>query len=142
VELDPDVTDVYGRPVPRITYNVHPRDKAMADFYAEKLRAIAVAAGANTVMPPTPMDSKQRYFDIESKHLLGTARMGTDPATSVCDPWGRLHEVENVWICDGSTWPTSAAFNPVLTQQALAYRTAAYLLKPDDPASVIPTEAP
>ncbi len=140
VELDPDVKDVYGRPVPRITYNLHPRDKRMADFYAEKLRAIATEAGANTVMPPTPLDANQRYFDIESKHLLGTTRMGTDAATSVCDPWGRLHEVENVWVCDGGTWPTSAAFNPVLTQQALAYRTAAHMLKPGDETSVIPND--
>ena len=71
----------------------------------------------------------------ESKHLLGTARMGTDPKTSVTDPWGRLHDLDNVWICDGSLWPTSTAFNPTLTQQALAWRTAAYIA---DPANVRP----
>jgi choline dehydrogenase-like flavoprotein len=64
--------------------------------------------------------------------------MGTDPAASVCDPWGRLHDVANVWIADGGTWPTSAAFNPVLTQQALAWRTAAYMVAPDDPLGVLP----
>lgn len=138
VELDPTVKDVYGRRVPRITYKAHPRDLAMADHYAEKLREIALKAGANTVMPPTPLTPDQKYFDIESKHLLGTARMGTDSAKSVCDPWGRLHECDNVWICDGSTWPTSAAFNPVLTQQALAFRTAARILKPGDETSVLP----
>ena len=74
----------------------------------------------------------------DTKHLLGTARMGTDPGLSVTDRWGRLHDVENVWLADGSIWSTSGAFNPTLTQQALAYRTAAFLVDPENPLGVIP----
>jgi choline dehydrogenase-like flavoprotein len=83
------------------------------------------------------MDMSEHYGVPETKHLLGTTRMGDDPAKAVCDKWGRLHEVENVWVVDGSTWPTSASYNPVNTQQALAYMTAAYMVSPGDPLAAI-----
>ena len=57
-------------------------------------------------------------------HVLGTARMGTDPATSVVGPDCRTHDVSNLWVCDGSVWPTVGAVNPSLTIEALALRTA------------------
>jgi choline dehydrogenase-like flavoprotein len=59
---------------------------------------------------------------------MGTTRMGTDPATSVCDPWGRVHSVPNVIICDSSPFPTSAGYGPTLTLVALAIRNARALL--------------
>jgi choline dehydrogenase-like flavoprotein len=130
IELDPTVRDVYGRPAPRITYGRHPHDQAVIDRYMPKLVEICSVAGAREVMP---IDFAEQYGVPETKHFLGTTRMGVDPAQSVCDPWGRLHEVENVWIADGSIFPTSTAFNPTLTQQALAVRTAAYMLDPADP---------
>ena len=57
-------------------------------------------------------------------HLLGTARMGTDPATSVTDARGRMHEVPNVVVADGSLFPTAGAVNPGATIGALALRIA------------------
>ena len=135
VELDPSVKDVYGRAAPRSTYSYHAHDLAMIDRYTPRMVDVAKAAGAVETMP---MDMSQHYGAPDTKHLLGTTRMGDDPAASVCDRWGRLHEVENVWIADGSTWPTSAGFNPVLTQQALAYMTAACMVNPTDPKAVIP----
>jgi choline dehydrogenase-like flavoprotein len=53
-------------------------------------------------------------------HLLGTARMGKDPATSVVNPWGRSHDVKNLFIVDGSIFVTGGAVNPASTIQALA----------------------
>lgn len=130
VELDPSVRDVYGRPVARITYHRHPHDQRMVDYYMPRLEAIVNGAGARSAL--------RRDFAVadgipDTKHLLGTTRMGTDPSASVTDPWGRLHDVDNVWIADGGLWPTSAAFNPTLTQQALALRTAAYMIDPAMP---------
>ncbi len=129
VDLDPSVRDVYGRPVARITYARHAHDQALVDFYTPKLTEIAQAAGASSTMV---IDDGATGIP-DTKHLMGTARMGTDATKSVTDPWGRLHEVDNVWVCDGATWPTSTAFNPTLTQIALAYRTAAYMTSPQDP---------
>jgi choline dehydrogenase-like flavoprotein len=60
-----------------------------------------------------------------TSHQCGTARMGTDPATSVVDPGCRTHEVENLWIVDSSVFPSSAAVNPGLTIAATALRVVA-----------------
>ncbi|MBC7374067.1 MAG: GMC family oxidoreductase, partial [Frankiales bacterium] len=59
-----------------------------------------------------------------SAHQMGTARMGTDPATSVAQPTGELHDVARVWIGDTSAFPTPSGANPMLTCMALAHRTA------------------
>jgi choline dehydrogenase-like flavoprotein len=59
-----------------------------------------------------------------SRHVMGTARMGDDPRSSVCDRWQRLHDVENVVVADSSVFPTSAGYGPTLTIVALAIRAA------------------
>jgi len=61
-------------------------------------------------------------------HLVGAARMGKDPRTSVVDGFGQSHDVANLFICDGSVMPTQGSANPELTIQALAARTADYLI--------------
>ena len=53
-------------------------------------------------------------------HLMGTARMGTDPEKSVVNEWGRSHDVRNLFVIDGSIFVTSGAVNPTTTIQALA----------------------
>ena len=56
--------------------------------------------------------------------MMGTARMGADPAASVVDSTGRTHEVDNLYLAGGALFPTGAAVNPTLTILALAWRTA------------------
>ncbi len=69
-----------------------------------------------------------KAFDRRTpSHQCGTARIGVDPATSVCDPFGRTHDHPNLYICDASLLPTSAAVNPSLTIAALALRQAEHL---------------
>jgi choline dehydrogenase-like flavoprotein len=63
-----------------------------------------------------------------SAHQMGSARMGTDPTTSVADVRGELHDVKGVWIGDTSAFPTPSGANPMLTCMALAHRTAEHLL--------------
>jgi len=65
-------------------------------------------------------------------HLVGAARMGNDPATSVVDRFGRTHDIPNLFVCDGSVMPTQGSANPGLTIQALAARTADYLIQQGD----------
>jgi choline dehydrogenase-like flavoprotein len=64
-----------------------------------------------------------------SAHQMGSARMGTDPATSVARPTGELHDVAGVWIGDTSAFPTASGANPMLTCMALAHRTAEHVLQ-------------
>jgi choline dehydrogenase-like flavoprotein len=67
-----------------------------------------------------------QYFDISmNSHQCGTAVAGTDPATSVLDPWCRTHDVENLWVVDGGFFPSSTAMNPALTIAAQALRVVA-----------------
>ncbi|WP_375454774.1 GMC family oxidoreductase [uncultured Methylobacterium sp.] len=62
-------------------------------------------------------------------HTIGTCRMGRDGDDAVVDPWGRAFEIPNLWICDGSTFPSSLAANPALTIMALSLRTAEAVLR-------------
>ena len=59
-----------------------------------------------------------------SRHVAGTARFGTDPSSSVCDPWGRLWEAPNVMIADSSLFPTGSGYGPTLTLVALSLRNS------------------
>ena len=72
-----------------------------------------------------PFIFRQQLGVEATSHQCGTARMGTDPATSVVDPLCRSHDVENLWIVDASVFPSSAAVNPALTIAAVALRVAA-----------------
>ena len=68
----------------------------------------------------------EQRFDIGlNSHMCGTAVAGTDPETSVLDPWCRSHEIPNMWVVDSSFFPSSGAQNPALTIGAQALRVAA-----------------
>jgi choline dehydrogenase-like flavoprotein len=58
----------------------------------------------------------------DTAHLMGGCRMGDDPETSIANADGRTWEIPNLWVCDGSLFPTSGGVNPSLTIQALACR--------------------
>ena len=75
-----------------------------------------------------PMGAAAGGRPLFSAHQMGSARMGTDPAASVADPEGQLHDVRGVWIGDTSAFPTSVGSNPMLTCMALAHRTAEAIL--------------
>jgi choline dehydrogenase-like flavoprotein len=60
-------------------------------------------------------------------HLLGTCRMGNDPALSVTDKYHRTHDVRNLFLCDGSSFVTSGRGQPTMTIQALAFRAADHI---------------
>jgi choline dehydrogenase-like flavoprotein len=69
-----------------------------------------------------------RTMGIETNsHQVGTLRFGTDPATSVLDPLGKAHELDNLYVVDGSFFPSSSAVNPALTIAAQALRVGEHL---------------
>jgi choline dehydrogenase-like flavoprotein len=79
-------------------------------------------------------------YKLFSAHQMGTCRMGADPATSVADPRGELHDAKGVWIGDGSAFPTSSGTNPMVSIMALAHRTAEAIAA-DAGAKASPAEA-
>jgi choline dehydrogenase-like flavoprotein len=113
VTLDPDLTDGDGIPAPKITYRLSENSTRMMEHAVARGREVLEAAGAKETVADAPLAPA-------GWHLMGTARMGTDPETSVVNEWGRCHDVRNLFIVDGSIFVTSAAVNPTNTIQALA----------------------
>ena len=109
-----DERDQYGLPVPRVTYSYSDNDKRLIDHSLTFMRQALDAAGATEIWEETD----------DTCHLNGTARMGDDPKTSVVNADCRSWDIPNLWICDGSVFPTVGGVNPSLTIQAIACRTA------------------
>jgi choline dehydrogenase-like flavoprotein len=131
VDLDPTVRDVRGFPVARVTYRGGRHELAASAHHGPRLEAILKEMGAGwttrTSSPGTSYHGPQSTAVPESRHVMGTTRMGTDPATSVVDPFGRVHGLENVIVADSSVFPTSSGYGPTLTLVALAARAAGAL---------------
>jgi choline dehydrogenase-like flavoprotein len=116
VSIDPTLKDAWGIPAIRVTYQDHADDLAMAKFLQDRSYEILEAAGAQKIWRDAIEEN------TAGVHLLGTARMGNDAATSVVDKFHRTHDVPNLFLCDGSSFVTSGRGQPTMTIQALAFR--------------------
>ncbi|TQM13322.1 GMC family oxidoreductase [Pseudonocardia kunmingensis] len=122
VDLDPTVKDAWGLPVARITHKPHSNDVAMSKWQVDKNAEILQVAGARKTIPV--------YLDRmtgNTCHQHGTARMGTDPSKTVLNEWCQSHDVDNLFVVDGSCFPTSTGVNPTLTMMANAWRVSEYI---------------
>ena len=117
VTLDPELVDSDGIPAPKINYQLSDNTRAMINHGLDRAEEVMHAAGAVEI---------SRYASVRNAgwHLLGTARMGNDPKSSVVNSWGRSHDVKNLFIVDGSVFVTSGGVNPTSTIQALALYVA------------------
>jgi choline dehydrogenase-like flavoprotein len=122
VTLDPTKKDSLGLPVPHLINEPRENDRAMIKAISGSFEAILAAAGATTVLG-------NEQGPGMSSHCIGTCRMGSDPSNSLVDPWGRAHDVPNLFIADGSVFVTGGAVNPALTISALATRTAEAIVR-------------
>ncbi len=124
VQVDPVVKDFWGVPVARLSGQRHPSDLAVGGYVAGKAELWLKEAGAVKtwlLLPSRGLSGGQ--------HQAGTCRMGNDPKTSVVDRNYRVHDVENVFVVDGSVHVTNGGFNPVLTILANAYRAGEFITK-------------
>ena len=117
VTIDPTLTDSDGIPAPKIDYTLSENSLRMMEHGVARATEILEAAGAVDVLSEQPIP-------YGGWHLMGTARMGTDPARSVVNEWGRAHDCKNLFVIDGSIFVTSAGLNPTNTIQALALYVA------------------
>lgn len=124
VDLDPTVKDAWGMPVARITHKPHQNDLDMADWQIEKNIEILEEAGASTTIAVNLEKSTGNTC-----HQHGTVRMGVDPNKSVLDKWCKAHEVNNLFVLDGSSFPTAMGVNPTLTIMANAWRCCDYIVQ-------------
>jgi choline dehydrogenase-like flavoprotein len=122
VVLDPVLKDDGGVPAPKIIYRMSENSRRLLAFHLDRARESLEAAGAAEIVV-APQIRETGW------HLLGTATMGLDPATSVVDAWGRTHDIPNLYIFDGSIWPTSSGMNPTATIAAMALRSAEHLVE-------------
>ena len=120
VTLDESLQDSDGIPAPRIHYKTSQNTRKLLDHGIRNAVRVLDRAGSTD----TRITS---LLKPSGWHLMGTARMGEDPAESVVDRWGQAHDADNLFIVDGSVFVTSAAVNPTPTIQALALRTADYI---------------
>jgi choline dehydrogenase-like flavoprotein len=119
VELDLATPDSDGVPGVRVTYRMSENSRRMTDYMVARAGESLREAGASTIEAMT---------GIPNGHLMGTARMGDDPATSVVDRFGMAHDVPNLGVVDGSVFVTAGSANPTTTIAALALRTAEHLV--------------
>jgi choline dehydrogenase-like flavoprotein len=106
-----DERDRHGLPIAHVEFSYSDNDRRMQDHARRYMGRMLEAAGGRDL-----------WTSEDTSHILGTCRMGNDPGTSVVDSIGRSWDVRNLWICDGSLFPTSGGVNPSLTIQALACR--------------------
>ena len=125
VQLDPKVQDDWGIPVARLSGQKHPHTVEVAKYVAAKCELWLKEAGATRVWKSIPNQSAMSG----SQHQAGTCRMGDDPQTSVVNRDCQVHNVDNLFVIDGSAHVTNGAFNPALTIMAVAYYASDHLLK-------------
>lgn len=122
VTIDPLIKDHWGIPVARLSGQRHPYDPVGCQFMADRAEEILKEAGALE----TWQGVGGRGLSGD-QHQAGTARMGNDPKTSVTDKYGRVHEIDNLFIADGSLHVTNGGFNPALTILALGFYVGGYI---------------
>ncbi len=122
VELDPGRKDRWGIPVLRFNYKFGDNERKMCADMVETAQEILEKAGIEVLET-----NKQILCEGWSIHELGTARMGSDPKTSVLNEFQQSHDVKNLFVVDGSSHVSAACQNPTWTIMALAWRSCDYL---------------
>lgn len=130
VLLDDTLTDDSGIPAPKVEYRISENTHRQLDFALARMEDLHVAGGATHTIA-------ERLWVDQPGHLMGTARMGDDPQRSVTDSYGRTHDVENLFIADGSLFVTGGSANPTCTITALALRVATHIAATSDTRAVV-----
>jgi choline dehydrogenase-like flavoprotein len=123
VSIDPNLKDVWGIPALHISMTHGENEKALHEDAAESAAEMLEAAGAKKIELRSTVAQPGMAI-----HELGTARMGSDPKTSVTDSYCQLHDVENVFAMDGACFVSSGCQNPTLTMMAITVRACDRLI--------------
>ncbi len=126
VRLDPGVRDRFGVPVVQLSGTLHAEDHRAQRFMSDRAAEWLAASGGKTVSQWSRRPDASG--PSSGQHQGGTARMGTDPAHSVTDPYGLVWGHDNLHVVDGSLQVTNGGVNPVLTIFANAMRVMDHLL--------------
>ena len=151
VDLDPQIVDIVGQPVPRVTYQSHRYELAAAAYYIPKLvEVMATIGGPGSAYPnvqtlvAAPLGSAFPAVDLpstvglvtsaafnpipKSRHIMGTHRMALDHEHGATDPYGRYWAFDNLYHAGGGLFVTAPGYNVTLTIWALSYWVATAIL--------------
>lgn len=120
VTLSSTLTDSHDIPAPDINYRISDNTRKLLRFAVDRMEELHQAANATHTV------AVELWID-QPGHLMGTARMGNDPRTSVVNSFGQSHDVDNLFIADGSIFVTSGSANPTCTIAALALRVGEHI---------------
>lgn len=123
VQVDPVVKDHWGIPVARLSGLNHPHTVEVGKFVASRAEAWLKETGAIETWLKVPGRGLSA-----GQHQAGTCRMGNDPKTSVLNKYCQVHDVDNLFVVDGSVHVTNGGFNPVLTIMAIAYYASNHIV--------------
>jgi len=128
-EIDPTVVDEWGIPVLRFDYQWSEHEINQAKHMQDTMEEILENAGG-TLLGSKPGSDRQYGLAKPGEiiHEVGTTRMGNNPATSVTNQFGQLHDAKNVFVADAGTFVSQADKNPTWTIMALAWRQADYIV--------------
>jgi len=122
VELDTGMKDAWGIPSLRFNYKYGDNERRMCADMTTAMQEMFAASG----MEITKVQSEP-LTEGSSVHEVGTARMGTDPKTSVLNPFSQAHDVRNLYVVDGASFVSAGCQNPTWTIMALAWRACDHL---------------
>jgi choline dehydrogenase-like flavoprotein len=128
-DLDPAVVDQWGIPVLRFHWEWGENEIKMAKDMQETFKAMVESAGGTYY---GVREGDTNPYGIADGgviiHEIGTARMGSNPRTSVLNQYSQAHHVKNLFVTDGASFVTNSDKNPTLTIMALSWRASEYLL--------------
>ncbi|WP_179475812.1 GMC oxidoreductase [Mycolicibacterium vinylchloridicum] len=117
--LPSDRPSTDGRQRLRLQYRLHENERERREVFLSALKEV--------LQPFRTLTLRTGENNGTLGHVCGTARFGTDPATSVLDAHNRAHEVANLYVVDASFFPSSSGINPSLTVAANALRVAEHI---------------
>jgi choline dehydrogenase-like flavoprotein len=123
VTVDESRRDRYGVPLMKIDVAFGDNERKMRKHMYDTCQEILETLKAEIV----PIDREANDPPGSSIHEHGTCRMGKDPKTSVLNSFNQMHEIDNVFVVDGSAFPNASEKNPTLSIVALSWRATDYL---------------
>ena len=121
IDLDPTAKDPLGMPIPRLTISLYDNENLANAYINAKLEEALKSMGASMTWSWPPAN-----IPINS-HAYGGTRMGDDPATSVTNKYGQVHESQNLIVLGGSNWPSTTGYNPTQSIYAHSWFAADYI---------------
>ncbi|MDA3923641.1 MAG: GMC family oxidoreductase [Kiritimatiellae bacterium] len=128
VMLDPKKKDYWGIPLVRNSGYKHLHDAEIGQFLSGKAEQLLKEIGAKDIHRSAPSPGSRRGAG-GGQHQAGTCRMGNDPKSSVTNRYGQVHEIDNLFVADGSLNVTNGGFNPALSIMALGFWVGEYIAR-------------